>query len=381
MNNLVLLVLISALSFISSKSFAVGYPLPVGHQESFMANTGAALEDSPGNVIYNPAGLGFRTSKDLNLTVSGNALGQQRFQLNGLEDETSDLKMRPLLAAGVYSMGDGFASVYIANPVSIKIIQGQNVTVGAVNSRVALDIQFDVITGGVAYGALINKDFSWGIGAGLYYTTQEIHNYYSIVQSGVSAQTSYSESRAKSTKLILTPGIMLRAADFWTLGFSGQILPWNINSTASQLQSQTNSANPTQVTQSSLTYDPSPSFSYGLTLGQQLTLGNNHLYLDVNYSGKSTQKGSDGEEQKSPESWSYNFGWKNSTSEKWQPLAGFSYSDLNTSESYLATAGLSMMQRRNELVLGAYFQKNNPKVSSSSPSDSIGVMFSSNVAY
>lgn len=381
MNKFVSLFLIIAFSFITQKSLAVAYPFPVGHQESFMANAGVALEDSPGNVIYNPAGLGFRTTKDLSLTVSGNALGRQRFELSGMEPETSDLKMRPLLAAGVYAMGDGYASVFVANPISLKIVQGQTTSSGGEDLRSSLNVEYDVITGGVAYGGLINKDLSWGLAGGFYYSTEEVRSYYSIKKSAVFAKTSLREDHGQTLRLILTPGLMWKVSDVWTVGLAGQIFPWNISSSGKQLSSSTDSANPTEVTESSTAFAPDPGVSYGLSLGQQLIFKQNNFFFDVNYSGKSSQTDSAGQNLKTLDFWSYSFGWKNKAFEKWQPLAGVSYTDQGDAEDYLLTAGAAVPERRNELVVGFYYQKIQPKVLSSSPSESIGIMFSSNVAY
>ncbi|WP_413583413.1 hypothetical protein [Bdellovibrio sp. HCB288] len=108
---------------------------------------------------------------------------------------------------------------------------------------------------------------------------------------------------------------------------------------------------------------------------------NSDVLLNVNYTGSYEHKGEGGVSDTSPEVWIYNLGWKPSGKERWKPALGFSYGSTTTAENYVYTGGVIINERSNELVLGAYFQRNQPKMANSTPNSTVGLMFSSNVIY
>lgn len=74
-------------------------------------------------------------------------------------------------------------------------------------------------------------------------------------------------------------------------------------------------------------------------------------------------------------------GYRNSRSEKWEPLAGYARGWMGTTDTDLLTAGTALKRRNNEFIVGAFYLATHAKVSNSSSFNSYGVMFSSNVEY
>lgn len=362
-------------------AFAVISPFPVGHLESFMANTGAALENSPGNVIYNPAGLGFRESKDLNISVSGNALGQQHFKLDGLEQESNDLKLRPLLTAGIYPVADGMGAVFVANPISFKIFQGTQSDNGTAQTKANVTVDTDNIAAGLSYGRALNSQISWGVSAGLTFSSTEAYAYSSYVQSGVSAETQYQETHTKNSVVFVMPGVMWKVTSDWTVGASMNFTPLTLNDEASRVNSETNSATPNQISQTSVKYKTRAKEDPDVLAGTQVRVGLHRLFADVAYNGVESSQNEDGVNTTSAAFWSYSVGWKYERRGQFQPLAGLGYADRVVSTDYIATAGCSILNRTNELILGAYYTKSDSRSSTDSSYDSIGVMFSSSLNY
>ena len=361
-------------------AFAVISPFPVGHLESFMANTGAALEDSPGNVIYNPAGLGFREAKELNISVSGNALGQQHFQLEGLEQQSNDLKLRPLLTAGIYPIADGMGAVFVANPISFKIFQGTQSESGAAQAKANVTVDTDNIAAGVSYARNLNSSFSWGVSTGVTFSSTETYAYSSYQTSSIAA-TEYQESHTKNSIIFLMPGIMWKITPDWTVGASMNFTPVTLNDEASRVDSVTNSATPTQISQTTVKYKTHSKEDPDVLLGTQVRLGLHRLFTDVAYNGVESAQNENGVNTTSSAFWSYSVGWKYDRAGQFQPMAGLGYADRVISTDYIATAGCSILNRANELILGLYYTKSDSRSSTDSSYDSVGVMFSSSLNY
>lgn len=375
------LLLISFLLLAGECTWAAAFILPVGHKEAFMASTGIAYEDSPGNPIYNPAGIGFRKSKDLSLTVSATALEKQRFELSGnfSDDSTgSDLNIRPMLAAGIYPLWDGQAAVFVANPAVVQIAQSQSENTDRASVRFSMNS--DNIQGGVAYAALLNPDLSVGLALGIEYNTQKVYTYASQFDGAV-AKTQYQQVRSKQVVLYLMPAVMWKATDWWTLGFTVQSAPVHIDSNADSFSSTTDSSNPTQIATQKNNFDPAGREPVEVSLGQQFKFLAQHIYLDLIYATASTGKDAAGSTLEQNDGWGASLGWRTEQFERLQPMAGVSYGKLPGSENYLYTAGVSIPTRQSELVLGGYYQKNVALESGSSPFESIGILFSTSVDY
>lgn len=171
MRNLILLLVLMG----SVSAEAVYYPLPAGHRESFMANAGSAMKSSPGNVLYNAAGLGFRDTDKMSLSVSGTALGNQNFSSAQFDTEPEEMTIRPLMAAGIYPTQVGTAAVFVANPINISLIGGTVTNSGGVDITTLLQSKSEVVKIGAGFGALLGQRWSWGVTGGLILESTQHH--------------------------------------------------------------------------------------------------------------------------------------------------------------------------------------------------------------
>ncbi|WP_413559812.1 hypothetical protein [Bdellovibrio sp. HCB209] len=367
--------LISLLPLTSSANL-----FPIGHEEALMANVGTALPASPGNPLFNPAGMAFFTTNRLNITVSGNALEQHHFQLTGLDEDSQQSSIRPLLANSIFPVGTGYLSIYVTNPVAIKMLQSRMDTVSGYNVHMRFSFDADVIQGGLAYANLINKNMGWGISLGADYSTQE-QNIYTYIGTSSAVTTEYRHERKKYLQPTITPGFLWEISDSYKLGLSGTLKLPTVFAEGLFYGAETDSSTPTTVDESFVIYNPRISPSYKLSIGQLLKIYNQEFLLDVSYGSRIDSKDKAGASSSTSEYKDYGIAWRGSAFNKVKPLAGFAYTDQSTSESYLFTGGITIQDRANVFALGAYYQKNQPKVSNSSPYDGIGLMASSNVIY
>ncbi|WP_413291660.1 hypothetical protein ACLSU7_09590 [Bdellovibrio sp. HCB185ZH] len=364
--------------FYSQLSFSE-MTFPVGHIEALMANTGAAISGSPGNAIYNPAGLGFLDDNNVSITLSGNALEQQSFEIPNMGN-SSTVIIRPTLASTTSPLAKGHASIFIANPVAFNISQSHTLPLSGYNLAIRLALKSNVLMGGFAYGRTWDDTLAWGFTAGGIYTTQETFNYTQMTGPS-SLTTQYSQTFQKQIQPLLIAGTLWKPTGLYNLGISVSFQSSPILSEGAYYSSSTNSSTPTTPQEESKSYSPSRTPSVGAILGQRFKISLHELYFDVSYSGGSEATDYNGKTNKTDENFVYSLGWKMPTANKWQPVAGLAYSKLAQTESQLYSAGLIIKQRANEIVVGSYYNRVLPSTNNQSAIDVIGLMFSSQVFY
>lgn len=352
---------------------------PVGHTEALMANTGAALSASPGNAIYNPAGLGFLDDNNVSITLSGNALEQQSFEIPNMGN-SSTVIIRPTLASTTSPLAKGHASIFIANPVAFNVSQSHSLPLTGYNLALRLALKSNILMGGFAYGRPWDDTLAWGFTLGGIYTTQETYTY-SQVTGPTSLATQYSQTFQKEIQPLAIAAALWKPTDFYNLGINISFQSSPLLSEGAYYSSSTNSSTPTTPQEESRSYTPSRTSSVGAVLGQKFKISAQELYVDVSYSGGSNAKDYNGDNKKTDENFVYSLGWKMPTANKWQPVAGLAYSKLANSEAQLYSAGLIIKQRANEIVIGSYYYKVLPSANNQSAIDVIGLMFSSQVFY
>ncbi|QDK44090.1 hypothetical protein DOM22_02405 [Bdellovibrio sp. ZAP7] len=364
--------------FYSQLSFSE-MTFPVGHIEALMANTGAALSASPGNAIYNPAGLGFLDDNNVSVTLSGNALEQQSFEIPNMGN-SSTVIIRPTLASTTSPLAKGHAAIFIANPVAFNVSQSHTSPLTGYNLALRLALKSNILMGGFAYGRPWDDTLAWGFTLGGIYTTQETYTY-TQVTGPTSLATQYSQTFQKEIQPLAIAAALWKPTDIYNLGINISLQSSPILSEGAYYSSSTNSSTPTTPQEESRSYRPSRTSSVGAVLGQKFKILAQELYFDVSYSGGSDAKDYNGDNKKSDENFVYSLGWKMPTANKWQPVAGLAYSKLANSEAQLYSAGLIIKQRANEIVLGSYYYKVLPNANNQSAIDVIGLMFSSQVFY
>ncbi|WP_374029314.1 hypothetical protein [Bdellovibrio bacteriovorus] len=368
---------------VGTSAVAVDYPLPAGHREAFMANTGAAMVASPGNVLFNPAGLGFRDTDKLSLSVSGNAISSQKFDIPYQKIVPQEMTIRPTLAASIYPTTFGTGAFFVANPLAFQIIASSSQSLsGGYFLNSTQKVRQDAIVIGGSFGSSLGERFAWGVSGGVQTGTDESTHYFTLTQGGAYASTQFAQRDEKKTAIIVIPGIMAKVTEAWTVGLSMKLLPFFIESTATEFSSKLESTSPTTIQETVTTYDPQAEASMAVRLGQNFSLiGGNRVNLDVVYNSQSKTRNADGTIDTSAEDWFYAFGWRNTSPEGWEPLFGYARGESEPATSDLITAGVSITKRRNEIIVGAFHMGTTPKSENGSKFSSYGIMFSSNVAF
>ena len=352
----------------SSVSNAIYFPLPAGHREAFMGNAGGAMEASPGNALYNPAGLGFRSTNKLSLSVSGTALTSHEMKSDRSDLSPSDYSVRPLMAAGLYPTAWGTAAVFVASPMMLSL--------GGVMDSQLLKV-------GAAFGASSSDSFSWGISSGLQLGNSRSHTYSKIRMGGNLYASLFAETEAKMKGVFVLPGVQVKPTANWTVGFSAQFIPVMLESKSVEHTAIHYSATPNTVNEETASFSPIQESPYYLRLANGFNLiAGNDLFFDVMYASESSMKDADGQVEKEDSSFIYSVGWRNKSFESWQPMAGYSHTALKDTTNHLSSVGVAFVRGRSELILGGYYMASLPKETNNTfEYSSYGFMFSSNVAY
>nr|BFD68614.1 hypothetical protein HAGR004_36360 [Bdellovibrio sp. HAGR004] len=367
----------------SSVSYAIYFPLPAGHREAFMGNAGGAMEASPGNALYNPAGLGFRATNKLSLSVSGTALTQHEMKSGKSDLSPGDYSVRPLMASGIYPTSWGTGAVFVASPMMLSLNGLLSAPSGAydVSSLTSLDSQ--VLKVGAAFGSSRSESFAWGISSGLQLGNSRSHSYTKLRTGGNLYATMFTETESRIKGVFVLPGLQFKPVAQWTLGLSAQFMPVLLESTAVDYTAVHAVATPNTVNEETVSYQPVGDSPYYVRLANGFNLlAGNDVFIDVTYTSESTTKDADGQVESDEAFFVYSVGWRNKSFESWQPMAGYSHSATGNVTNHLSSAGVAFVRGRSELILGGYYMTSVPKEANNTLDySSYGFMFSSNVAY
>ncbi|MFV3408078.1 hypothetical protein ACNH6C_05705 [Bdellovibrio bacteriovorus] len=376
------IVLFTWVASVASSAFAIYFPLPAGHREAFMGNAGGAMESSPGNALYNPAGLGFRSTNKLSLSVSGTALTSHQMKNSSSDLSPSDYSVRPLLASGIYPTEWGTGAVFVASPMMLSLDGLLNTQGASYNSSTLTSLDSQLLKVGAAFGAAINDSILWGISSGLQLGDSRTHSYNKVSTGGNLYATIFTETENKNKGLFILPGIQIKPVANWTLGLSAQFIPVMLESKAVDYTAVHYVATPNTVNEETVSYEPVKQSPYYLRLANGFNLlAGNDVFVDVTYTSESSLRDAEGVVENEESFVVYSVGWRNKSFESWQPMAGYSHTSINNSTNHLTSAGVAIVRGRSELILGGYYMASVPNEDNVFEYSSYGFMFSSNVAY
>ncbi|UOF00732.1 hypothetical protein [Bdellovibrio reynosensis] len=370
-------------SIISLKSFALELPLPVGHREAFIANTGVAMPESPGNTLINPAGLAFRASDKTSLTVSGNAIARQEFTIPGVAVEPEEIAVRPLIAAGIYPADRGSKAIFISSPLTYQVVAASNSEAAGVLTKSIVRTEKTDLVAGVSYARPWegNENVALGISAGVSTVSEKTHGYTTSSQAGVSAGTRFIQADAKTNSVFVVAGVMAKVTDRWNVGGSLGFSPFKISSKGTAMASLLTSDDPTNIQEETIDFDPQTKGEISARMGQELRLGeNNFLNVDVAYQSKTESENYAGSYETAA-AWTYAVGFRMDASENIKPMLGFAKNTSEHSDTDLITLGVALPERNNEFIIGAFQLNNRPHDEAEGSLATYGIIFSSNVEY
>ncbi|UXR64141.1 hypothetical protein EZJ49_13830 [Bdellovibrio bacteriovorus] len=367
----------------SSVSHAIYFPLPAGHREAFMGNVGGAMEASPGNALYNPAGLGFRSTNKLSLSVSGTALTSHEMKSEKSDLSPSDYSVRPLMAAGIYPTSMGTVAVFVASPMMLSLGGFVDTQDGVYSTSSLSSMDSQLLKVGAAFGSSHGDSFSWGISSGVQLGNSKTHTYSKVRTGGNLYASVFAETESKMKGVFVLPGVQVKPMANWTVGFSAQFIPVMLESKSVEYTAVHYAATPNTVNEETDSFTPVNESPYYLRFANGFNLmAGNDVFVDVTYSSESSMNDSDGKVETDEAFFMYSIGWRNKSFESWQPMAGYNYSALESATNHLSSAGVAFVRGRSELILGGYYMASVPKEANSRfEYSSYGFMFSSNVAY
>lgn len=197
--------------------------LPLGDREAYMGNAGVALQGSPGNIFYNPAGLGKLTGRRISAGGSAYALVKGRLQLLNENVDFHTIQTVPNMVASTKRFENITVGFGVFVPMTfegtIESTQGFPLTGGTLrlNSQFKTDEQYI----GLAAGKELTH--GWSVGAGLFahrYVNKTTNNLFLTPDGGGSTinMSQFTFSEFEVISLFPVIGAQYEINDHWLLG-------------------------------------------------------------------------------------------------------------------------------------------------------------------
>lgn len=357
------------------------YSGPIGHREAYMASSGIALENSPGNLVLNPAGLSFLADKKFDLNITGNLVGFEQVRAETSDKTSDDMTYRTLLASGIYPIDafQGYFAIYYMNPLDEKAISHTESTSNGELAKYNRESLTTSTVGGLAGGWAPTENLGYGISASLGF---DIRDLYETLTTRSTSQTSlqYVRSQIKYYYVQLTPGVLWRPHSRWNVGAVLQLRPFAFyNDGAVYKTSQ--SSQGTDLVENITSYEPHIQSSASVGLGQKFVFGDNDtILLDLSYNPRFSFETYSGGEYLIANLKSASLGWQRKMGSFIDLMLGYAYFDSSESSTYLATLGFSINRSNNHVLFGLYY-KNIAAKDTNGQALTGGFMFSSDILY
>jgi hypothetical protein len=371
--------LIALVAILFSTSLcAQTYTFPVGHKEAFLGNAGGALVASPGNVLMNPAGLGFYEGDKVNVTVSGNALTSEKYGLGEIGTENEIGTVRPTLATGIFRPANGVAALFVSEPTSINVDSNVNQTVDQAKATGVVNALTKQVSFGASFANKIDETSSWGATIGIAMKEARQHSLIKIT-SRFYGQSNFNQLESKTKAFFINPGYLWQPHTRWTVGLSAYLTPFALESKGTQYSVETKSSDNNSIHETTSHFDPKGWSSNSAKISQAIRVnGSNSAFIDTAYEGGSKTRDAAGVDSNESPYWVWSMGWKSRLSESTDLMMGFSNSKFGASHSKLFTLGSVRRFQTNEVAYGAYYFDT---MQSQVGLKVIGLMLSSNIIY
>jgi hypothetical protein len=348
---------------------------PVGHREAFLGNAGSALICSSGSAIYNPAGIGF-CSHDVSISLSGSGISYQELDGTVFARNNGSLKSTTLLTSAIFSIEqDLHMGLYYSYPVNwvdyFRIENG--------STTYTQEIQRQAALGGLSYGGMITNNFAWGFSIGLSWA--EMNSGLVTNEQGAGTASTFTERvMQEENYIVLNPGLLWKANDNYSLGFTVQWRAINLYS-ESDVYTSSLSTGQTTTNEEFRRYTPHAQPLLGLTLGQVLNIGSHQLLFDWTHAPKYSLPTTQEQASDDIKYDAFSLGWQIHILEKADLLLGGNYSQYGDLKNYLTSIGFAFKNRTYEASLGLYKQTSKNDAYGGQNSDTIGFLYSSTLSY
>ncbi|WP_413288185.1 hypothetical protein [Bdellovibrio sp. HCB337] len=350
------------------------YSGPIGEQEAYLGNAGAALEDSVGNLLLNPAGLAFTQKTAPSASMSGNTLGFETTRSPGFYKSSTSFTSRTLLAAGVFptEAWDGYFAMFYSEPINDS-------NIGITNSG-TFELNSSTTAGGVAAGYRHSDTLGFGLSGSISF--QIVDTYLTRTQSSPGfSSLSYEREQIKNYSLLLTPGVLWRPISWWKLGVSLNWRPFSLEQEGLAYRTSQSSAG-ADLSETARPFNPDIKNTYDATLGQSFALSENYLLLlDMTYRPEFSYSNDTGERWTEDSFKSLSVGLKIHANFLVDLLGGYSRSESDFGSANLVTLGFAINRQNNSLLLGLYYKDNTLKGDFKGQSSSGGLSYAANISY
>lgn len=351
---------------------------PVGHREAFLGNAGAGLVQSPGAVLFNPAGMAYFKDRPA-VSLSGSAVSYQEFSGQALTRETGQLKSETLLGSAIFPVEAGLRmGVFYSYPGNVQdYLRSSSFENGAEVTDTS-ELQRQAAVGGIAYAGMIDADQSWGVGINIAYRELNGLVLSQSVSSGAST-VRLQKNVEQQTSLVLTPGYMWRVSENYSFGLNVQWKALNVYSEGDQYINEFSSGD-AQPSEDFSRYTPASESMLGFTLGQVWNVDGHRLLLDLSWAPHSGYREMAGRAD-STVSKNISLGWEAPVLPNSDILSGLSLTEVGSQNFYLVTGGLGFSNRTYDGSVGGFFKYTTDSRRGGLSSSTIGFLFSSYIEY
>jgi hypothetical protein len=346
---------------------------PVGHLESLLGNAGVGLPDSPGNALFNSAGLAFYADKNPNLSMSGSVINSQDSASKLYDQSYNSLTSRTLLGAGSYPVEKDYrAAAFYSFPQSSQFYGYADQTEAGARNRIAEVLTTESALGAIALAGLISTNTAWGFSIGVTWDEKESQKSVLSETTGQSSLTA-AHFMNQSSFVTITPGFMWKVTPEYSLGLTATVSPFLLFSNGSSYTAKQESGSTTGEDIFDR-FTPEAHGQRGAALGQSLILNKWKLLFDINYIQY--------DQILAEQAWQEAFGVSYHLASRGSMLGGLNYLETNSYSQYTVSGGAQVMYNNYDFVIGLNFQHVESRTQDIVlGGNTIGFLFSSAVTY
>lgn len=348
---------------------------PVGHQEALMGNTGIAHPASPGNPLFNAAGLAYFTDDLPNISVSGTLISNSDASSNAFDKSSNSLTSQSVLSVASFPIGYGIRiAPFYSYPQNSDFYGYSDNTTSGIRERQFESVNLKQALGGLSYSGFFVPDvLAWGFSVGVTWNETDVHTSQLQESAGSSRLTSTYDQKQRS-QIELMPGLLWKATDELYLGMVAHLTPLEVFSTGTTFQQGQNSGSPTGE-QETRRYSPNLDKLIGVSLGQSFITNHFSFSTDLSYF--------EHEPLFNQSAWQAALGLKLPVINPVHLLSGFNYFRTRDYAQYILDGGLVVKRNTYEFLLGVTYKRidSTNEAGFNLDSDSLGFLFSSTISY
>ncbi|QDK37449.1 hypothetical protein DOE51_07555 [Bdellovibrio sp. NC01] len=340
-----------------------------------MGNAGIAHPASPGNPLFNAAGLAYFTDDLPNISVSGTLISSSDASSNAFDKSNNSLTSQSVLSVASFPIGYGIRiAPFYSYPQNSEFYGYSDNTTSGTRERQFENVSLKQALGGLSYSGFFIPDvLAWGFSVGVTWNETDIHTSQLQEGAGSSRLTSTYDQKQRS-QIELMPGLLWKATDELYLGMAVHLTPLEVFSTGTTFQQGQNSGSPTGE-QDTRRYSPNLDKLIGVSLGQSFITNRFTFSTDLSYF--------EHEPLFNQSAWQAALGLKMPVINPVHLLSGFNYFRTRDYAQYILDGGLVVKRNTYEFLFGVTYKRidSTNEAGFNLDSDALGFLFSSTISY